>query len=187
MATYKAEHLQEMIRKVVRSEIKGVVADVIAEVLSERYLKQLAESTAAANAPRGANRLPVVGDDTSDEDNEVPLTLANTILGVGQDNPAYVKEPKGSRVKQFVKEDVNRNEMLSLFFEGTRPLKEVESKVEEGIQLPDPESSPELARWAELAKAADSLAEAKKPIAKNVEAEEARIKRMREQLEVKVG
>lgn len=187
MATrFKSSDLQEMIRKIVRQEMKEVVAATINEVLSERYLKGLAES-AVASRPRGVNNLHIQGDDVEEE--EVPHTLANTILGVGQENPVFKKVPKDDGVRQF-KEGVDRNEILNLFFEGTKPLKQQEEAVEEGISIDmeNPVVAEAASKWSDLVKQADQLSEARKPIQapKDPAAEEARIKRMREQLDAKV-
>jgi hypothetical protein len=189
MATrFKSSDLQEMIRKIVRSEMKEVVAATINEVLSERYLKGLAESAVAAR-PRGVNNLHIQGDEPDDEDDNVPHTLANTILGVGQENPVFKKVPKDDGVRQF-KEGVDRNEILNLFFEGTKPLQRQEEKAEEGIPLDmdNPAIAEAASKWSDLVKQADQLSETRKPIQapKDPAAEEARIKRMREQLDAKV-
>jgi len=195
MATYKAEHLKEMIRTVVREEMRSVVAGVISEVLSERYLKKLAES-AVSSQPRGVNHLDIMGDDT--EEDETPSILANNILGVGQENPVFKKTPKDKSVKQF-SEDVERNEMLSLFFEGTKPITSSENAMptpgdtddaEYEEQAP-PREKPEVKRMTEVWR---ELAGVNKPAPAPVASpealeklEDARLKRLREQLEVKAN
>ena len=193
MATYKADHLKAMIREVVRQEIKEVVSGVIAEVLSERYLRHLAEAT-VRNAPRGVSDLHIQGDDEHEE--ETPEPLANTILGVGQKHPMFHKDSSKTKVQQH--ESVRRlrtaeqpEDMMSLFFEGTRPLKEIEEEHEEGVSLekvaPVTESAaePNVAVWGEIAQAMDRVAANKKPMVDPV-AEENRIKKMREALDRKV-
>lgn len=192
MATYKAEHLKAMIRQVVREEIKGVVSEVISEVLSDRYLKHLAESAAAAR-PRGVSmNLPIQGDDENDE--ETPTVLSNDILGVGEDNPAYTKESKKDGVRQFE----SANPMLSLFFEGTKPIDVgededdgfdkdlIEAARAEKATLPENKKRPVQEVWKELA----GVKNVKKPSApspEEIEAlqkrEENRLKMMREQLD----
>jgi hypothetical protein len=197
MATYKAEHLKEMIRTVVREEMRSVVAGVISEVLSDRYLKKLAES-AVSSQPRGVNRLDIMGDETEEE--ETPSVLANNILGVGQENPVFKKVQKEKGVKQF-SEDVERNEMLSLFFEGTKPITASENSMptpgdtdedygnEAVAQIPVEKK--EVKRMTEVWR---QLAGVNKPppapVASPAELEkleEARLKRLRDQLEVKAN
>lgn len=193
MATrFKANDLQEMIRALVRQEMKENLAEMINEVFSERYLRKIVE-TANGAKPRGVNNLAIQGDD-EEEDEEVPHTLQNSILGVGQENPVFKKTPKPDHVRQHgddepLDEDTQRNEMLSLFFEGTKPIKAQEEKADEGIPLDmeNPVIAEQADRWKDMLKAADQLSEQRKPIqqAKDPAAEEARIKRMREQLDAK--
>jgi hypothetical protein len=191
MAKYKADHLIEMIRGVVReevkSQVKGLVAETISEVLSERYLRKLIETNVGAR-PRGVSMsFPIQGDDEPDED--VPEALDNNIQAPGQPNPRFQKMPKNRSVQQF-HEETKRNEMLSLFFEGTQPLDQQEAKVAEGVpleQIAEATDSEGPAKWAELFKDAERLAETKRPIQKDPAAEEARLARLRAQLDVKVG
>jgi hypothetical protein len=186
MATYKADHLKEMIRGVVREEIRGVVANVIAEVLSERYLKQLVESA----APR-VNTLSIQGEEPDDEDDNIPHALSNNVLGVGQENPVFKKTPKQDHVRQFGEGD-ERNDMLSLFFEGTKPIKyEVSDSDVLPDEVPIPMDKPEVKQltetWVALAQGIDSkVAEKRGMNQKDPEAEAARIKKMREALDAKV-
>jgi hypothetical protein len=191
MAKYKADHLIEMIRGVVREEVKlqvkGLVAETISEVLSERYLRKLIETNAGAR-PRGVSMsFPIQGDDEPDED--VPEALDNNIQAPGQPNPRFQKTPKNRSVQQF-HEETKRNEMLSLFFEGTQPLDKQEARVAEGVpleQIAEATDGEGPAKWAELFKDAERLAETKRPIQKDPAAEEARLARLRAQLDVKVG
>jgi hypothetical protein len=216
MAKYKAEHLQEMIRGVVREEVKSllsggmmheIVASTISEVLSERYLRKLAESAVSAR-PRGVASLPIAGDDTPEEE-FVPQPLANTILGVGQSNPAYEHEEEDEGVVQYQPQNEGkRNDILNMFFEGTRSITSVES--EAGMEMPSadgilpaerfveapPRKATTAARrpmtevWKQLAGVKDlpkgNVSEAIDPKIL-AEREEARLKRMRESLDVKVG
>lgn len=210
MAKYNASQMRELIREVVRSEIKSVVAETISEVLSDRYLRHLAESAAAAQ-PRGVANLHIQGDD-EEPDEEVPHALENSILGVGEENLVFKKEPKDDGVQQF-HEGEKRNEMLSLFFEGTRPINELERDAgyaaaadddEEGVTVPGmPPAPPPPARpaaparrpmtevWQTLAgvkPTGDKPAAQAAPLSPEAreQFEEARLKRLREQLEVPV-
>jgi len=188
MATYKASHLKEMIRQVVREEIKGVVSEVIAEVLSERYLRRLAESVVTA-APRGVSDLHIQGDEEHEE--ETPEVLANSILGVGQRHPMFHKDSSKTKVRQHegkrLRTPEQPDDMMSRFFEGTRPLKEIEEDHAEGVPLPSSEEGQEVvSRWGEVAAAANRLAEEKKPVkVTDLAAEEARLKQIRESLDRK--
>ena len=187
MATrFKTNDLKEMIRSLVREELEGVLKSTINELLSERYLKQLAE---ASSRPRGVSQnLPIQGDE--DEEEVSPKVLSNSILGIGQKNPIFKKEPSSKRVVQH-NENNQRDEMLSLFFEGTRPLSETEREIDEGVPLPlEQKPIEDMAnKWKYLVEAADQAAESRRPmkVTRSVEAEEARLKMVREQLERKVG
>ena len=187
MATrFKANDLQEMIRTLVRKEMKENLASMMNEIFSERYLSKIVETVSNAK-PRGVNNLSIQGDD-DEEDEEVPHTLSNIILGVGQENPVFKKVPKSDGVKQF-KEEIDRNGILNLFFEGTKPLQNKEQVAEEGIPLDmeNPVIAEAANKWSDLVKQADQLSETRKPVVsqKDPAAEEARIKRMREQLDAK--
>jgi len=188
MATrFKANDLQEMIRTLVRKEMKENLASMMNEIFSERYLSKIVETVSNAK-PRGVNNLSIQGDGPDDEDENVPHTLANNILGVGQENPVFKKVPKSDGVKQY-KEEIDRNGILNLFFEGTKPLQSKEEVAEEGVTLDmeNPVVAEAAGKWADLVKQADQLSENRKPILaqKDPAAEEARIKRMREQLDAK--
>ena len=194
MATYKAEHLREMIRSVVREEMRGVVSGVIAEVLSEKFLKQLAES-AVASRPRGVSNLPIQGDDEYEE--ETPQVLSNTILGVGQKHPMFHKDSSKTKVRQYesdeseVNESAQRNQMLSLFFEGTKPLEREEDIEVMPGEVPIPMEKPKVKAltetWVAMAQGIDNkVAEKRAALQKDPEAEAARIKKMREALDAKV-
>ena len=128
---FKAEQLKEMIRVLVREEIKDVVKATINEVLSERYLKELAE--VAASRPRGVSRTLHIADGDDAEEEGVPQILANTTRGIygrhpikhsdsidddeaGQEGPKVTTIPEGHE----------RDEFMSLFFEGTKPINEME-------------------------------------------------------------
>jgi hypothetical protein len=198
MATrFKAADLKEMIRSLVRQEMKENLAEMINEVFSERYIKKLVE-TATTSQPRGVNHLDIMGDETEEE--ETPSILANNILGVGQENPVFKKVPKEKGVKQF-SEDVERNEMLSLFFEGTQPITASENAMptpgdtdedygNEAV-APIPVEKKEVKRMTEVWR---TLAGVDKPavapvanVAEMEKLQEARLKRLRDQLEVKAN
>jgi lysyl-tRNA synthetase class I len=178
---YKADHFKAMIREVVRDEIREVVAQTIAEVLSERYLRKLVEGNATAQ-PRGVSDLDIEGDEPEPEDDESPGPLANSILGVGQTHRMFHKDSKKHAVKQHEGRSTGNPDITSLFFEGTRPLKETEEDASEGVPVKEDESS----RWGEVLKEAERLSESKKPMRTvDPSMEEARIKRMREELDRK--
>ncbi len=179
---FKATDLKEMIRTLVREEIREVVVATINEVLTERYLRKLAESAVSAR-PRGVSDLDIQGDD-EEPDEETPGPLSNSILGVGQDDPVFKKVPKDDAVHQF-HEGMDRNQMLSLFFQGTRPLKEIEANAPTAEELETPRMPKELSEqadvWNKMVKGMEKIAEGKRPVVSQ-EAEEARIKKMREEL-----
>lgn len=178
---FKAEQLTEMIRTLVRAEIKEVVTQTINEVLSERYLKRLAESVVSSR-PRGVADLDIQGDD-EEPDEETPHALENNILAPGEENPVFKKVPDDDHVRQ-VDEGEKRNEMLSLFFEGTRPLKEIEANAPTAEELASrlPKALQEQTDvWKRMVKGMEESAERKRPIVTQ-EAEEARLKRLRESL-----
>lgn len=127
MATrFKATDLKEMIRALVRQEIKEVVTETINEVLSDRYLKAIVEKKVGKLEERlearldalQEQRIPIQGDDPEPE--ETPEVLDNDQEGI------YTKSP-------LKKEDVERNEMLSLFFEGTEPISARDALVGPGM------------------------------------------------------
>lgn len=179
---FKASDLKDMIRLVVREEMYDVTKMVINEVLSERYLKQLVETS----RPRGVSNLAIQGDETEEE--VKPEVLDNDIFGVGQENPVFKKVPKEDHVRQY-EEGEERNEMLSLFFEGTRPLDQVESVMEEGVPLSlDKKPVADMAdRWKTLVDGANRIAESRRPMQspKSLESEEIRLKMLRDQLDKK--
>lgn len=177
MATrFKSTDLQSMIRSIVRQEMNEVVKSAINEVLSERYLKQLAESAVGHNRPRGVSNLMIQGDE--DEEEVQPEILGNR----NAEDGIYVQHP-------IKKEGIDRNDMLSLFFENTKPINEVEAEAEEGIPLAlDEKPVAEMAsKWRRLVEGANALDESRRPMSmpKNAEMEEARLKMLRESLERK--
>jgi len=204
MATrFKANDLQEMIRSLVRKEMKENLATMLNEVFSERYLSKIVETVSAAK-PRGVNNLSIQGDGPDDEDENIPHALANDILGVGQENPVYRKEPKSDGVEQY-DENTKRNDMLSLFFENTTPLDaeqyvpdEEEQRVfAEANAHNQPPQRKQQTRQAQGRKSQEEvwkeLAGVKAPqttsdtvsMADQEKFEELRLKRMRESLEVR--
>ncbi len=150
---FKAEQLKEMIRTLVREEIREVVVATINEVLTERYLRKLAESVVSAR-PRGVSDLDIMGDE-EEPDEETPGPLSNSILAPGQENPRFKKVPKDDGVRQF-HEGMDRNSMISLFFEGTKPLKESEAnaptaeELEASVGLPSREMKETIGVWNRL-------------------------------------
>jgi hypothetical protein len=120
---FTSNDLKEMIRQLVREEVKDVVLETVNHVLAERYLRRLAESAVSA-APRGTNRLPIQGDDRVEGDDEAPQVLANTILGVGEEDPVFKKVPKDDGVRQHEEGYRREADPSSIFFEGTVPITE---------------------------------------------------------------
>lgn len=128
---FKAEQLREMIRALVREEMSAVVKETISEVLSERYLKHLAE---AASRPRGVGPTLHIADGDSSEEEGVPEVLANTTQGIYSRHPSKHSdsidgdedEPVGPSLTT-IPEGHDRNEFMSKFFEGTRPIDEFEA------------------------------------------------------------
>jgi hypothetical protein len=200
MATrFKATDLKEMIRSIVREEMLTVTKQAINEVLSERYLKQLAE--VAASRPRGVGRTMHIADGDDQEVEEAPHPLDNPTQGIYTRHPSKHDDGVDDEDDQnferstprLTPEGRERNEMLSLFFEGTKPLKEIEERVEEGIPLermqppPMPQNGgrrPMNEVWKELAgvgKSAPKQASLDK--AELEKREEMRLKMLRESLE----
>lgn len=232
MAKYKADHLKEMIRGVVREEVRALAVEmvreemrttagaVIAEVLSEKFLRKImSEGTVA---PRGVATLEIQGDDAVEE--EAPHALSNDILGVGQNNPFFKKDPSEKRVVQYEEEEevdeaAIPDEFNSIFFEGTKPLPKMGASAEEGEGIPldafgmneeaEPAPSPKPARrqqsafkpapvptrtgsrkpinevWTTLAGVDKKKDENAIDPAVRAQLEEARLKRLRESLDVK--
>lgn len=130
---FKAEQLKEMIRVLVREEIRSVVKETINEVLSERYLQKLAE--VAASRPRGVGRTMHIADGDDQEDEGTPEILRNDSDGIYTKHPMKHSdgleddEPEQLAPVSFVPEGMERNEMISLMFEGTRPINEIDAEV----------------------------------------------------------
>lgn len=176
---FKSTDLKEMIRSLVRQEIKEVVAETINEVLSERYLRQLAES--AVNRPRGVgDTMHIQGDDAIEE--PPPHPLANSREWPFEKHPMK----KDDKVDEEYEPSTDLDQ---LFFEGTKPLNEVEKDAPpaEEIETRLPKQLQEQTKvWTALAGLKKNQTSG--PSAEDkVKYEEARIKRMREQLETKVG
>ncbi len=180
---FKAEQLKEMIRTLVREEIREVVGETINEVLSERYLRKLAESAVSAR-PRGVSDLDIQGDE-EEPDEDVPHALANSILGVGQEDPAFKKVPREDHVRQF-HEGEERDEILGLFFEGTRPLAEREAGAPTAEELAAPKLPRALAEqtdvWKRMVEGMEKVEQNKRPVT-TPQSEEARIRKLREDLD----
>jgi hypothetical protein len=189
MATYKADHLKEMIRSVVRQEIKEVVTNVIAEVLSERYLKQLVEVN--ASRPRGVGRTMHIADGDDQDDEGTPEVLPNPTQGIYRKHPMKHSDSlEDDEPQTTMPEGKQRDEMLSLFFEGTKPLKQIEEQVQEGIPLEKIADEPSDGRrpltevWATLAGVKKQPSASPPADASELEKrEELRLKRLRESLE----
>lgn len=191
MATYKADHLKAMIREVVRQEIREVVSGVIAEVLSERYLKQIAESAAR---PRGVGPTMHIADGDDHVEEDTPEVLRNRTKGIYKSHPMKHDDSidEEEEVGTTMPEGKTRNEMLSLFFEGTKPLKEIEAREEEGVQLEELDAPTEDASgrrpivevWQTLAGVGPKKAEVSDDEVEAARArEERRLKQLRESLE----
>ena len=191
MATrFKSTDLKEMIRLIVREEMTGVVKEAINEVLSERYLKQLAE---ASVRPRGVGPTLHIADGDDNDVEEAPVMLRNDHEGIYYRHPSkHDDEPEEEQELSSppMAENIARDEMLSLFFEGTKPLKEVEASVEEGIPLenimPEPHRHGQARRpmtevWQKLAGVEKK--EPTRELNDREKREEQRLKMLRESLE----
>lgn len=207
MAKFKADQLHEIIRAIVRQEINEavvqkmneVVVKTINEVLSERYLTKLAENV--ASRPRGVGRTMHIADGDDHDEEGTPQPMRNDDRGIYHVHPSKHDdevEDDDAGEPQLQAEDLERNEMLSLFFEGTKPLQEVEAQVEEGVPL---ERITEMRRdndgrqpiqevWKTLAgvKKPAQAQQTSRPVdTAALEArEEARLKQLRESLETPV-
>ena len=182
MATrFKATDLKEMIRLLVREEMRGVIKETIDEVLSERYLRQLAETA----MPRK---------DVKVQEEETPQVLANVSAMPQNRDEEYRVAPDNLR-NIGMSENDTRNEMLSLFFEGTKPLNESEMQapeIEEGVKIealvkksPGKKSMTEV--WRQLA-GVNKQTQSAPANAEALEArEEKRLKMLRESLERQVN
>lgn len=193
---FKSSDLKEMIRSIVKQEIKEVVASTINEVLSERYLKQLAESVAVSR-PRGVSGLEQMGDDATEE--PPPHPLANS-----RDWPFEkhaMKHDDFVPANQQGDDDYDTDyrkrgeDPTSIFFEGTRSLKEIEDNAPSEDELTNQVSSapiPGSKKLNEQKQIWTTLAGVKKKdngpqvdAADKAQFEEARIKRMRADLDRK--
>ena len=197
MAKFKADQLHEMIRSIVRQEIdeavikrmNEVVVKTINEVLSERYLKQLAENIAR---PRGVGPTLHIADGDDNEEEGVPPIGPQNFGG----RDIYGKHPmkrddeidEQAEEPELRAENIDRNDMLSLFFEGTRPLEEVEES--DGVPLEKimPQARGEKKQitevWRTLAGVKPEAPPARSTDKEALEArEEMRLKMLRESLE----
>lgn len=193
MATrFKATDLKEMIRSIVKEEMLAVTKQAINEVLSERYLKQLAET--ASSRPRGVGRTMHIADGDDQEVEEAPHPLDNPTQGIYQRHAIKHDDEIDEDVapaRSLTPEGRERNEMLSLFFEGTKPLQEIEDRQEEGIPLEKIEAKntgrrPMNEVWKELAGVGTKTAAKMTPAADTSDLErreEMRLKMLRESLE----
>ena len=207
MATrFKATDLKEMIRSIVKEEMLSVTKQAINEILSERYLKQLAEI--AASRPRGTGRTLHVADGDDNDVEDTPVVLGNSTKGIYSRHPSkHDDDPEDDdqnfdrSAPRLTPEGKERNEMLSLFFEGTKPLPnsgpdtEAASFEELGIELPSEAAPPPMPKqtagrrpitevWKELAGV--DKAKAPAPVASQADLEkreETRLKMLRESLE----
>jgi len=201
MATrFKATDLKDMIRSIVKEEMLSVSKQAINEVLSERYLKQLAE--VAASRPRGVGRTMHIADGDDQDVEDAPQVLDNPTQGIYSRHPSKhsdsIDDDDGQDFERssprLSPEGKDRNEMLSLFFEGTKPLKEIEDRIEEGIPLEKIEAKntgrrPMNEVWKELAGVGTKTAAKMAPPRFNdneeelIKREENRLKMLRESLE----
>jgi hypothetical protein len=181
----KGTDLKEMIRAIVHEEMRTVVTEVINEVMTERYMKKVVAE--ALNEQRAPSRAPLalrdLEEDISTQDDEeddlpAPHRLANTTKGV------YDRHP----IKKEVREQVARDPRMSMFFEGTKPLDEVEEKYAEGVPLAKPGVVEEAAeRWKKVLQATDERAAASRPVSvQDPELIEKRLAARRAALEIPV-
>lgn len=191
---FKATDLKEMIRSIVREEIRDVVGRTINEVLSERYLKEVARRVTEAVAvarPRGVASLEQMGEPAIEE--PPPHPLANSRDWPFEKHP--MKHDDFVETDQGEDQERDRDNPMSIFFEGTRSLKEIEEGAPSEDDLvtktqtaPIPGSKrmdEQKHIWTQLAGVAKKNEEQVDPAAK-AQFEEARIKRMREELDRKV-
>jgi hypothetical protein len=186
---FKATDLKEMIRSIVREEIKDVVGRTINEVLSERYLRQLAESI-NVRARGVGDTLHTQGDDSAYEPPPTPLD---------NDDSRWPFQKHPMKHDDYVEsdnsedQDRDREDPMSIFFEGTRSLKEIEDRAPSEDELQNQVASAPLPKnlneqkrvWTALAGMKPKADESRVDPAEQAKYEEARIKRMRESLDVK--
>jgi len=176
---FKANDLREMIRSIVRDELREGVAQMVSDVLSERFLRQLAE--VAVSRPRGVgDTMHIQGDDYREE-------LAPTPLENSEEWP-FQKHPM--KHDDSVDEGEARTGPLdSIFFEGTKPLKEddriLEERVERAVSSPEGQNTIEV--WRKLSRGMEERAMATRPMQAPMTQEEAerRLAEKRKALEVK--
>jgi len=195
---FKAGDLQEMIRKIVRQEIKVVVTETINEVLSERYLKQLAESMAVSR-PRGVSSLEQMGEDAIEE--PPPHPLANGREWPFEKHPMKHDDAVDTRNNDDKDYDVDyrkkSDDPTSIFFEGTRSLSDIEAHAPsedellnrvQSTPIPGSKKMDEQKKiWTTLAGVGNqNRSDPQIDAAAKAQFEEARIKRMREELDRKV-
>ena len=179
--------LKGMIRSIVREEMSVVVKEAINEVLSDRYLKQLAE--VAASRPRGVGRTMHIADGDDQEDEGTPEILKNVTQGIYQKHPSVhddgIDESSEEDSGELTTENFSRNDMLGMFFEGTKPLNESEESHEEGIPhaLIEKKIGVDVSRFGDILKATEKRAAKKAPMTRDPETEAARLKALRESLD----
>lgn len=129
---FKADQLKEMIRLLVREELTGAVKAAINEILSERYLRQIAE--VAASRPRGVGRTMHIADGDDNDDEGTPEILANTTAGIYNKHPMKHDDHLDDDEPELagpsittIPEGLERDDMMAKFFEGTRPINEIDA------------------------------------------------------------
>jgi hypothetical protein len=176
---FKANDLKEMIRTIVKQEIRQVVVETINEVLSDRYLRRLAE-TVAVSRPRGVASLEQMGEPALEED--PPRALEQ------EDEWPYRKHP----LKHDDEIDESSDPMV-MFFEGTKPLDQVEKEKEALVEqktnraLASPEGQNVMAIWKKIADRVDKKAHTQAEMRLSPEKQMKALEERRKKLEIKVG
>lgn len=175
-----AEDLKKFIREVVRE----VVKETIAEELSERYIRGLVKEASSRN---DRSDLEIRLDDDGEARDRTPHALPNSDAGIYQKHPtkkeSIFRRPPPPPLPPVLAKD----ELSSIFFEGTRPIDEIEAEHDEGVPLETPQMEELTAKWKHLVEGSNSRAAEKTPMKHDPAAVEARLKARREALEVPVN
>lgn len=169
----KSDEFRKMIREIVLSEMKEIVAQTISEVLSERYLRKIVSE--ASRTRRSELEETLIG-----QSHEPPQKTPAD--GEYENNDEGVYQQHAIK-KESRKKTIDRDGVMSLFFEGTEPLDVREEEVQEGVQLPQ-NLDEQAARFRVLVEGSQS----RRPIPTNVDPAdvERRLAQKRAALEVPV-
>jgi hypothetical protein len=192
---FKAEQLKELIRILVREELTGAVKQAINEILSDRYLQQIAE--AAASRPRGVGRTMHIADGDDNYEEGTPEILSNTTMGIYNKHPMKHDDRLEDDEPELVgpsistiPEGIDPNDMRSLFFEGTRPINEIDADAGVVFNLEEGDDEgvpvPQVARSAPSRAPAPSRTPARRPL-NEVWSELAGVKKEASRAEIRPG